>query len=566
MKKFLIIISLILIIVISLCSCNASSKKQDQSSDKNDVNIENNEENNDSVDSETNDDQQNSDTTPPAEEICEHSPITVSGVDATCTTEGTTEYQKCSLCGELLTKPTIVEKIEHTYSPDLSACAEKECLVCKSIIPESHQYVLRKVDIDGSEEIERYGLFSCEICNTSKEESIEFNNAGIGVLSLEGSMQGISKENKVFLDATYYGDGVYIESPITIKWQGASSLSYEKKNFNIQFVDLYSGKGNKVEILEKWGKESKYTLKANYVDFSQARNVCSGKIYGKIVRSRNINDQFDSLVNGGAIDGFPIIIYINGEYQGLYTMNIPKDKWLFDMDKSGKQAIVMAEHWGESVSLRQNMSYDFTSTCWELEFCSTEDDPEIGTAWVVDSFNEMMNFVNNNTGDAFKNGIRKYINVERAIDSMIYTWIFHGSDNTAKNILWITYDGVQWSPSVYDMDDSWGLIYHGQDFYSPYDMMPNQIYTANMLWQRLYENHYDEIVARYAELRGRVLSYNSITTTFKNFIDSIPSALYYYEVQRWPDVPSPNENNLDQICKYVEKRLEAFDDFFNYNS
>lgn len=496
--------------------------------------------------------------------LCEHIPTTVSEIAPSCTKDGQSAYEVCSLCGEILSEPTILQMLDHSFDPKLSPCSERQCLTCDKIIPESHEYELKKLDINGSEEIERYGLFACKNCNASKEESVNFNNAGIGVLCLSGSMDGISKENKVLLDATYYGDGVTAVSPATLKWQGASSLSYDKKNFNIQFVDAETGKGNKLAICDKWGEQSKYTLKANYVDFTQARNVCSGKIYGKIVHTRRIDDEFDALVNGGAIDGFPILIYINGTYQGLYTMNIPKDKWLFDMDKTGKQAIVMAEHWGDSVSLKQHMSYDFASTCWELEFCSTEDDPEIGTAWVVDSFNEMMDFVNNNNGKAFKDGIRKYINVERAIDSMLYTWFIRGEDNTAKNILWVTYDGVQWTPSVYDMDDSWGLVYHGQSYYSPTGMMPNQTLGRNMLWDKLYENFFDEISARYAELRKKVLTHSKIMATFKSFIDSIPSAVYYYEGQKWPDMPSQDTNNIYRISDWVEQRLIAYDQFFNY--
>ena len=34
------------------------------------------------------------------------------------------------------------------------------------------------------------------------------------------------------------------------------------------------------------------------------------------------------------VDGFFVEVYINGNYQGLYTMNIPKAEWMFDMDKN----------------------------------------------------------------------------------------------------------------------------------------------------------------------------------------------------------------------------------------
>ena len=214
-------------------------------------------------------------------------------------------------------------------------------------------------------------------------------------------------------------------------------MEYPKKNYNIQFFKSGTDyeKKYKVEMKEGWGKESKYTLKANYIDYTQSRNVVSARIYGDIVKSRNIDDPLNNLINGGAIDGFPIVIFENGVFQGLYTLNIPKDDWLVGMngDDTTKEAMLMADSWSESVGLREHMNYDF-SNGWELEYCSTEDNEEIGTTWVVDSFNKMIDFINNNDGIDFIRGIGKYVDVDRAIDSMLYTSMIHANDNVAKKI------------------------------------------------------------------------------------------------------------------------------------
>ena len=49
----------------------------------------------------------------------------------------------------------------------------------------------------------------------------------------------------------------------------------------------------------------------------------------------------NALLNGGGIDGYPVKLFVNGKYAGIYTFNIPRDKWLFDMDKTGRKAIVL---------------------------------------------------------------------------------------------------------------------------------------------------------------------------------------------------------------------------------
>jgi hypothetical protein len=108
-------------------------------------------------------------------------------------------------------------------------------------------------------------------------------------------------------------------------WLYCSSLSkfYEKKNYTIKFDNAFEAK-------EGWGEQKKYCLKANYIDFSHARNVVSAKLWSQIVASRSVaNENLASCPNYGAVDGFPILVVINGEYQGIYTFNIPKDIWCY---------------------------------------------------------------------------------------------------------------------------------------------------------------------------------------------------------------------------------------------
>lgn len=50
---------------------------------------------------------------------------------------------------------------------------------------------------------------------------------------------------------------------------------------------------------------------------------------------------FKDTPNYGQIDGFPIEVYENGNFLGLYTLNIPKDKWLFNIDDDNKNNIII---------------------------------------------------------------------------------------------------------------------------------------------------------------------------------------------------------------------------------
>ena len=506
-------------------------------------------------------------------------------IEPTCESNGLSEGSHCSLCGEIIEYQEIIPSLGHTYKkiekeePTCSSVGHtegQECSVCGKILvsptvieKDINNHVNRKlieIPINGIEGMKNVGIFQCSSCGLTYYDQIKYDDINIPILHLDGDFLNISKENKIQISAYYEDEKQKFEADATLKWQGASSLQYEKKNYNIQFFKKGTDfdKKYKVEMKEGWGEESKYTLKANYIDYSQSRNVVSARIYGDIVRSRNKNDVMNTLVNGGAIDGFPIIMFQNGVFYGLYTFNIAKDDYMVGMGDNENlyEAMLMADDWTTSVSLKEHLKYDF-SNGFELEYCSTEDNEEIGTSWVVESFNKMIDFVNNNDSLDFIRGINDYVDVDRAIDSMLYTSFIHANDNVAKNILWLTYDGVTWIPSMYDMDGTWGLYWDGSII--DYSELWLGVYW-NQLWKKIFDNMSNRIKNRWIELREGPLSYDNIVNKFSEFIDAIPSIVKEAEKQKWNQVPSQDQNNLDQIKDFTKVTLNNFDNYFGFNT
>ena len=129
----------------------------------------------------------------------------------------------------------------------------------------THKGVLEALRTEAGLDIPCCGIFRCAECGETYEASVTPADVGMPIVKLEGSMKGISKEKKVTLDASYDdGNGTAFTSGATLKWQGASSIEYPKKNYNIQFIKS-SGSKNKVLLEPAWGKQSKNTLKANWV-------------------------------------------------------------------------------------------------------------------------------------------------------------------------------------------------------------------------------------------------------------------------------------------------------------
>lgn len=451
------------------------------------------------------------------------------------------------------------------------------CQGCNSTF-DMTKLTLTSIVVNGESYSERCGVFShpdteMGICKTIYPEDI-----GMPIVDLDGDLSKASKNGYISVPFSYSDGELIFNCTAEIRIQGASSSGYAKKNYSIKLYEA-DGSKNKIELVDGWGKEFKYCMKANWVDYSQARNVVSGQLYGDVIDSRTVEDELSDLVNGGAIDGFPILVFNNGKFHGIYTMNIPKDKWMFNMKDSDEknQAIVMGDQWGASVAMKEPINYDPNnpywtySSYWELEYASNEDSvADNSTVWVAESLNRLINFVieTKNDDEAFKNGIEEYADIDKCIDSMLHTFLICADDNVSKNILWVTYDGIHWFSSVYDMDGTWGLKWNGQVAFDENHLLINNfnISNYNLLWQRLYTVFYSRFVSRYWELRQSAYSYENIEARFTAFFDKIPEIARVAERQKWTGVPSQTNNNLEQILDFARKRLAKMDEILAWST
>ena len=361
---------------------------------------------------------------------------------------------------------------------------------------------------------------------------------GIPILYLNGDISGMSKDNAVTLNYIYgelYGS-------CTLKWQGSSSIYRPKKNYTIKL-------DNAVEIVSGWGAQKKYCLKANFVDSSHARNLICAKLWGQIVKSRTpANATLNALPNGGAVDGFPIIVSLNGEFYGLYTWNIPKDAWMFGMDGIGKQAILCAETANNGAVNFKGLATLTEDANGQLDF-DVEYSSDDQTDWIIESLNRLVSAVKDSDGTNITYGITPYIDWESAIDYYIHAALTANYDGIQRNYLLSTYDGVKWFFTGYDMDVVLGLRAMGRYFYPANNNAASftAIANANALFALIWKYMRPQLRARYEELRAAAMSVENVANLFVDFVADIPSPIYIDDVRRWNTIPSTGANNLSQI-------------------
>lgn len=387
-----------------------------------------------------------------------------------------------------------------------------------------------------------------------------------------GSVDAMSKDNSVSLEFVYRGaenyayteneSGVEHRGFASVKWQGTSSQAYEKKNYTIKLYDdeALSSPLN-IEFKSSWGTHNKYVLKANHIDGTHARNICSAKLWGGAVKSRTSSDEYltrlNTLVNGGAIDGYPVLVFINDEYRGLYTLNIPKDAYMFGMNGEGKEAILCGESHEDATRFKASALLDESD--WTIEYKSDSFTNEE----LLTSFNKIQSACALQ-GEEFKAEIENVCDVNSVIDYIIFLLMFHMPDNYDKNMLMATYDGSYWFASMYDMDTSFGINWDGTSIYNASSniSVEDSFIFYNRLLKRVYQNYYDELKARYNQLVTSTLSVGNVASVINNFVVKVPRPVFNQEPMLYPSIPNSSIGANDMIMFY-HLRSEMVDTSFN---
>lgn len=395
----------------------------------------------------------------------------------------------------------------------------------------------------------------------------------------DGSMAHlVSKSSGTLKDSVQYNFPKFgITGTLSkVKVQGSSSQAYPKKNYTLTFENKFDA---------GWGLQKKYVIKANWVDFSHARNVVCAKLWGDVRKTsiksddlmtdqvgNYITDQNENKIlteadpmlsvglNMGAIDGFPIAVVINNVYWGLYSFTIPKDGWMAKMEFGKREAIVSAETHSVPTQFKALAAVDgdgnLTAQDFSMEYCKDE----YNQSWIATSLNQMIQAVMNSTGSNYESTCSEYIDIDSAIDYYIFNCLINNTDGIDKNYLLDTFDGVKWYFAAYDMDGVLGNNWDGKSYLSPEGGCTFRAYQdRHRLMHLIYAYDTSRLCARYRSLRNGALSENNVMQKVMNYCVNIPKANHDYEVLRWSGIPGTNTNTYGQILNWYRLRCIALD-------
>lgn len=374
----------------------------------------------------------------------------------------------------------------------------------------------------------------------------------------------------------------------TAKIQGTSSANFVKKNYTLS---LYEDEDltTKKKIDFGWGEQSKYCIKANWIDSTHSRNILSANLSAQVTATRPESAFKTELLkapNNGCVDGFPIEVYIRGAFHGLYTLNIPKDTWMFGMDKSNPNHMVLCAEMNNDRNM--NLTTQQHNNILQCEFRMPYDGSD-GKSWSIevgtltpelkDSFNAGITLLaTNHSAPDFKQQFEAKYDLYSIIDYFLMQDYINNMDGMAKNMLMATYDGVQWGAICYDMDSTFGMSFNGSvSFPANADCMNEFQDNNSLMAATIYEVYWEEMKARYAELRNSgIFTVENLKTLFDRVYSKFSLKQLHEERNKWEQYESrsgytkeamPYDYNTEgRFESFSAIRQEYLDEKYGYTS
>lgn len=404
-------------------------------------------------------------------------------------------------------------------------------------------FKLGKVDGAASWQLQLVPSAGGQITDVSLTQLFDTSNSySLPVVYLDGDTTGMDKSTFKKMYFSMIKNDVKTQGYAEVKWQGDSSLTFPKKGLRLKLytTDNYDEK-LKIQPKKSWKPASKFNLKAYPNDALLCHDVVNANIGADIWNDNlSLPDELMNESNLGFIDGFPIVLFINNLFQGVYSFNLPRS----DFD-TAKYAII-GDQYTETTA--------FKKVGAKLDGSDFESlNPETSTESEKNAVNSLIDFIANSSDDDFKANLTSHVDLNSAIDYLIFSNVIGDGDAWGKNQVLLSYNGTIWHWHPYDLDGSYGLNWTGG-----FSIQEGKIWgNDHMLFSRLMQLFLPQIKERYKQLRTW-LTPTYVANKYREYIDNVGSENYALDWKAW-NPKSQNENSLINLRKNIQNQFRVCD-------
>lgn len=500
-----------------------------------------------------------------------------------------------------------------------------------------------KSRIDWSEYISKNGDYPLNLPTPRCARLNIISNSDLTQLSKLGLSGAIEGKNYNIPAVIEFWDmqGNYFKKNAYLSGQGSSSMKYIKKNIAIDLFDSEIGGESFSVKFGEWVPQDSFHLKAYYTDPFRGIGVIGYSIYNDIVKTRGLEKDYvwkRALLNTDIItptnpnvngkkevllytesgarcfpDGFPCMVFQNGEFWGLYSFQLKKHRSNYCLNKK------MAEHIHLDGNISEtslfNANGDSSLIQWKniykvgFEIRNPKPlylmdgsvyDADINSGELIDETSEFYDeskhktcakvkkyiidfsktlatinaaenvYLGNKTDEnlkAIKDTLETYFDSENLIDYLITCDVLRNTDGFADNWQWVTYNGVKWYVCLYDVDNILGNNWQPVQTINPplTGKHITQIITYSSMMKYITTYYVSELEERYAYLRKNgIIDAERIITKIRDWMLRF-GGQYAYELEanKWTDFIK--NDNIFRVHKWIITEINNLDNIYHYN-
>ena len=471
------------------------------------------------------------------------------------------------------------------------------------------------------------------------------------------SMPTTKTENKKAFLEFWDMQGNYFKKHSILNAQGNSTMGWSKKNVSMDICnDEWIGDETPKIRIGDWVPQDSFHLKSYHTDFFKGVGPVAYKLYDQIVKTRgNMCDrpwkkalidmsaigtttksfenpyvgEYELLTDTGARcfpDGFPVAVYLNGAFYGVFSFQLKKHRDNYHMNKSNAKHVHLDGdiyeaslfngrnniNWGMFEIRNPKGLYAIGGNKYDADVKQEEiaGETEVN-AWIeagklpngkaidsktkkslqmtaevkkyIQDFADVMPTIkkardiyetSSKTEEdlsTLKSIYEKYFDKENMIDYMILSDLIYNYDGFGKNWQWFTYDGVKWWVGLYDTDMSFG-----GDTYYIRKVPTTHVNTSTGRPNGYVVKYYaSEMENRYSELaKLGIISYEHIFSMLKDWTMRIGTTFYKEEYKKWYFCPCISNSTVrsqywelvkDSSGNLQTDTSETFDATHSYN-
>ena len=393
-------------------------------------------------------------------------------------------------------------------------------------------------------------------------------------------------------------DGNYFRKPVILNAQGNSSLLFDVKNMAIDIAD-----GSEIKFGD-FPTQDSFHLKKYYIDAFRGQCIVGYWLMEQVYKSHPLGHQYpyeysylnDSVTDGfgdvkkdfftGAKchpDGFPIIItWINSNtneetWMGVYTWNLKKSKEVYNCNKKKAENIILdgvinsstifggSVNWSAFEIRNPKSLIDIDGNKYDGDNPKELSDVDANSKKVKDYLTRLSGVVAALRASNTKETFEQYFLPQAFIDYYLVSQVLFNHDGFGKNWIWVTYDGLHWTPTLYDVDSIFGMYWNGIYVIPNSDNSTILGIPQCLGLDKLYS---DEISKRYKELRDKgIFSVDNIVKLLNSWINKIGYSNIEKEFEVYSQTPSYRDSHISKNWKLLEysTSLNDYDSSRTYN-